>query len=146
MSGEASEKKADDPVIARAHAKATERFVTAGGPGGQHVNKVATAVQLRVNARAIGLGHAAYRRLRDIAGSKLTASGDILIEARNHRSQDANRTEARERLTELLIDALTPPKRRAKTRVNRIGKVKRLKAKKERGAIKDRRGRVTLWD
>ena len=136
----------DDPVIARAHALASESFVTASGPGGQNVNKVATAVQLRVNARAIGLSQAAYTRLKRIAGSRLTLSGDLLIDARRHRTQEANRADARERLTAMLVAAQTAPKRRAKTRLNRVGKVKRLKTKKQRGAVKERRGKVRDWD
>lgn len=137
---------AESGIIDRAHALAEERFVTASGPGGQNVNKVASAVQLRVNIYALALPHAVFQRLKRIAGSRLTAAGDLLIDARRHRTQEANRADARDRLTALIEEALIEPKKRAKTRVNRIGKVQRLKGKKERGAVKASRGRVTSWD
>ena len=131
-------------LIDRAHALAEESFLAGSGPGGQNANKVATEVQLRVNAYKLRLPPEAFARLRELAGSKLTASGDILIVARSHRTQDANRTEAREKLAELLTQAHRRPKRRAKTRLNRIGKTKRLKAKKARGDVKAMRGKVDL--
>jgi len=132
----------DDTLIARAHALAEENFVAGSGPGGQNANKVATEVQLRVNAYKLRLPPPVFARLRAIAGSKLTASGDLLIVARSHRTQDANRSEAREKLEDLLEAAHRQPKRRAKTRLNRVGKVKRLKAKKARGEVKAKRGSV----
>lgn len=135
-----AEEKAE--YIARAHTLAEESFLAGSGPGGQNANKVATEVQLRVNAYALRLPQAAFRRLEKVAGSKLTDAGDILISARSHRTQDANRGEAREKLEALLTEAMTPPKRRARTRLNRIGKVKRLKGKKERGEVKAKRGKV----
>lgn len=131
-----------DEVIARAQALAEESFVAGSGPGGQNANKVATEVQLRVNAYRLRLPPPIFARLRDLAGGKLTASGDILIVARSHRTQDANRSEARERLEKLLEAAFRRPKQRKKSRLNRVGKVKRLKAKKERGEVKAKRGRV----
>ena len=132
----------DDGVIARAHALAEESFVAGSGPGGQNANKVATEVQLRVNAYKLRLPPPVFARLRSIAGSKLTASGDLLIVARSHRTQDANRSEAREKLEDLLEEAHRKPKKRARTRLNRVGKTKRLKAKKARGEVKAKRGAV----
>ncbi|WJY19377.1 alternative ribosome rescue aminoacyl-tRNA hydrolase ArfB [Alteriqipengyuania flavescens] len=131
-----------EAVIARAHTLAEEAFLAGSGPGGQNANKVATTVQLRVNAYALRLPQFAFRRLQNIAGSKLTDAGEILVTARSHRTQDANRGEAREKLEDLLTEAMTPPRRRARTRLNRVGKTQRLKAKKERGEIKARRGKV----
>ena len=129
-------------IADRALEIAEEKFIASSGPGGQNVNKVATAVQLRVDVFRIGLPPEAFERLKEIAGSKLTKNGEIVLTANEYRTQDQNREAARERLTMLLREALTPPNRRAKSRVNRVGKVKRLKAKKERGAVKANRGKV----
>ena len=136
----------DEDLIARAHALAEESFLAGSGPGGQNANKVATEVQLRVNAYKLRLPPFAFARLKEIAGSKLTASGDILITAREHRTQDANRAEAREKLEALLKQAHERPKKRAKSRLNRVGKVQRLKAKKARGEVKANRGKVSRSD
>ena len=120
---------------------AEEKFIASSGPGGQNVNKVATAVQLRVNVFRLGMPPEAFERLKELAGSKLTKGGEIVLTANEYRTQDQNREAARERLAALLTDALTPPKQRAKSRVNRVGKVKRLKAKKVRGEVKANRGK-----
>lgn len=135
-----------EDLIARAHALAQERFVAGSGPGGQNANKVATEVQLRVNAYKLRLSPFAFRRLGEVAGSRLTDAGDILIVAREHRTQEANRALAREKLEELLREAHRRPKPRAKTRLNRVGKAQRLKAKKARGEVKARRGRPDRSD
>lgn len=132
-------------TIERALALAEESFIAASGPGGQNVNKVATAVQLRVNIYALGLAPAVFHRLSKLAGSRLSQSGDIVLDARSHRTQEANRRDARERLSALIAEALVEPKARAKTRVNRLGKVERLKEKKSRGTVKANRGKVQ-WD
>lgn len=121
---------------------AEEKFIASSGPGGQNVNKVATAVQLRVNVFRLGMPPEAFERLKELAGSKLTKGGEIVLTANEYRTQDQNREAARERLVALLTDALTPPRKRQKSRVNRVGKVKRLKAKKARGDVKAKRGKV----
>ncbi len=136
----------DDGLLGRAHALAQESFLAGSGPGGQNANKVATEVLLRLNIYALRLPPPVFARLRDLAGSKLTASGDLLITARTHRTQDANRQEAREKLEDLLEAAHRQPRKRAKSRVNRVGKVKRLKTKKARGTIKANRGKVSRSD
>lgn len=131
----------DSELIARAHALAEESFLAGSGPGGQNANKVATEVQLRVNIYRLRLPPPVFARLRTLAGSKLTSAGDLLITAREHRTQDANRQLAREKLETLLEEAHRQPKPRAKSRVNRLGKVERLKAKKVRGEVKANRGK-----
>lgn len=136
----------DDTLIDRAHALAQESFLAGSGPGGQNANKVATEVQLRVNIYALRLTPPVFARLRELAGSKLTTSGDLLITARQHRTQEANRTLARAKLEEMLEAAHQSPKKRAKTRVNRLGKAQRIKSKKARGAVKANRGKPNASD
>lgn len=131
-----------DELTARALSLAEESFIAASGPGGQNVNKVATAVQLRLNIYRLGLEPRVFHRLRALAGHRLNAAGEIVIDARRHRSQEANRRDARERLADLISRALIEPKKRAKSRINRVGKVQRLKAKKARAEIKANRGKV----
>lgn len=125
---------------------AQEKFLAASGPGGQNVNKVATAVQLRLDLAQLGLAPDVLERLREIAGSKLTKDGEIVLTAREYRTQEQNREAARVRLVALIEQALTPPPKRGKVRVNRLGKVQRLKAKKARGQVKARRGKVSRSD
>jgi len=131
-----------DELVDRALALAKESFVTASGPGGQNVNKVATAVQLRVDVYALRLTPPVFHRLKSLAGSRMTTKGELLIDARRFRTQEANRTDARERLAELIAEAQVEPKKRAKSRVNRVGKEQRLKGKKVRGTVKANRGKV----
>jgi ribosome-associated protein len=132
----------DDDLVARALDLAEESFIASSGPGGQNVNKVATAVQLRLDVFALRLPPPVFDRLKTLAGSRMTASGEIVLTARNHRTQEANREDARARLAEMIEQALVEPKKRAKTRLNRVGKVERLKSKKARGAVKANRGKV----
>jgi ribosome-associated protein len=131
-----------DELIERALSLAGESFIAATGPGGQNVNKVATAVQLRLDVFALRLPPPVFHRLRQLAGSRMTAKGELLITARRHRTQEANRADARERLAELLTEAQKLPEKRAKSRLNRIGKEQRLQGKKRRGAVKAGRGKV----
>ncbi|MEA3041745.1 MAG: ribosome-associated protein [Sphingomonadales bacterium] len=121
-----------------------ERFLAATGPGGQNVNKVATAVQLRCDVFKLGLSPPVYERLKALAGSRMTVEGDILITARSHRTQDANRADARARLAELIARAHVKPVKRIKTRPSRAAKAKRVDQKKGRSAVKQGRGRVQL--
>lgn len=131
-----------DAAIARALELAVEAHLAGTGPGGQNVNKVASAVQLRVNARALGLSYSIFQRLKALAGTRMTAKGEIVLTARNSRTQEANRDDARARMAELIRKAHEVPKKRKKSRLNRVGKVKRLKAKKARGEVKANRGKV----
>jgi len=131
-------------AIARAQAAASESFITATGPGGQNVNKVATAVQLRVSIYALRLVPEVFARFKELAGSRLTSGGELVLTARRFRTQEANRTDARERLAELIVAAHQLPEKRAKSRLNRVGKTQRLEGKKRRGAVKAGRGRVSF--
>ncbi|HEU4968371.1 alternative ribosome rescue aminoacyl-tRNA hydrolase ArfB [Sphingomonas sp.] len=121
-----------------------ERFLAATGPGGQNVNKVASAVQLRLDVFALRLHPDVYARLKSLAGSRWTKEGEIVVTARAHRTQDANRAEARERLAELVGKAHLAPAKRKKTRPSKAAKAKRVDAKKERSAVKAGRGKVRL--
>ena len=131
-----------DEIVARALDLAQESFIAGTGPGGQNVNKVATAVQLRLDVFALRLEPAAFQRLKTLAGSRMTAKGEIVIAARRYRTQEMNREDARARLVELIEQAQVEPKTRAKSRVNRVGKEQRIKSKKARGTVKANRGKV----
>ncbi|WP_066651318.1 alternative ribosome rescue aminoacyl-tRNA hydrolase ArfB, partial [Sphingomonas sp. CCH10-B3] len=113
-----------------------EKFLAATGPGGQNVNKVATACQLRVDVFALGLAPDVYARLKRLAGSKMTATGSLLITARQHRTQEANRADARERATALIVAAHQRPVRRVKTKPSKTAKAKRVNEKKGRSVVK----------
>ncbi len=133
-----------DEVVERAQALATESFIASAGPGGQNVNKVATAVQLRLDVYALRLPPPIFRRLKELAGSRMTTKGELVLTARRFRTQEANRADARERLAELLQEAHKLPEKRAKSRLNRVGKEQRLKGKKLRGSVKAGRGKVNF--
>lgn len=121
-----------------------ERFLAATGPGGQNVNKVATACQLRVDVYRLGLSPDTFARLKLLAGRRLSASGTLVIVARRYRTQEANRADARERLHELLAKAEERDARRVKTRPSKAAKARRVDAKKGRAVVKAGRGRVSL--
>jgi ribosome-associated protein len=132
------------PAIVIDESELDERFVRASGPGGQNVNKVATAVELRFDAaRSTAIDDDTRRRLRTLAGSRMTADGILVIDARRFRTQAQNREDARERLAALVRQASVAPKRRRRTAPTRASKQQRLTTKRQRAEMKRRRSRVS---
>ena len=119
-----------------------ERFVRASGPGGQNVNKVSSAVQLRWNVATSSIPAAVKARFQRRYGARLTSEGELIIEAKDHRSQALNRDAARKRLADMIRSVAEPPKRRIKTKPTKGSVRRRLTAKKQRGAVKALRGKV----
>jgi ribosome-associated protein len=122
----------------------SESFIAASGPGGQNVNKVATAVQLRCDVFKLGLAPYAYNRLKELAGSRMNSAGEIVITARSYRTQEANREDARGRLAELIAKAHIRSPKRIKTKASRAAKAKRVDSKTKRGAVKAARAKPRM--
>lgn len=122
----------------------TETFLAASGPGGQNVNKVATAVQMRVNIYALGLEPYAFRKLKTLAGRKMTSGGELIMTVRAYRTREANRAEARRRVSEMIEQAYERDARRIKTRPSKAAKARRVDTKKKKSNVKKMRGKPGL--
>lgn len=133
--------------IVLSEAEVEEQFMRSSGPGGQNVNKVESAVQLRFHARkSRALSNAVYLRLEKLAGRRMTREGDIVITANSYRTQEQNRKDALDRLIGMIREAAVVPKVRRANRPSRADKARRMDAKKKRGATKKHRGRVSGSD
>jgi len=130
------------PAYAVPEDQLDERFVRASGPGGQNVNKVATAVELRFDVAAASLPDEAKARLAALAGKRMSADGIILVDSREHRTQARNREAARARLAALIRQALRRPRARKATRPTSASRAQRLDEKGQRARVKAQRGRV----
>ena len=134
------------PTTAIDEDELSESFVRSSGPGGQNVNKVSTAVELRFDVRqSPSLGDAVKIRLMRLAGHRMTKDGVLIIQAERFRTQDANRKDARDRLVELIREATIVPKRRIKTKPTRASKERRVEGKKKRSTVKKMR-QTGGWD
>jgi ribosome-associated protein len=131
------------PSISIPERELDERFVRASGPGGQNVNKVSTAVELRFDVASSSLPEEVKARLTALAGKRMSAGGKLLIDSREHRTQAGNRAAARARLAALLRQAAARPKPRKKTAPTGAARERRLQAKVQRSRVKARRRRVS---
>ena len=132
------------PTLSIDDSEVEERFVRASGPGGQNVNKVASAVELRFDAaRSRALSPDVLQRLRAIAGARMTDEGVVVIDARRHRTQHQNREDARNRLAALIREALVRPKKRRKSRPTAASKERRMASKRRKSEVKRGRGKIS---